>query len=440
MNRRAIFIFLNFYLFLFYSAYGAPTLLFPSLAKNLGIDYILIGVCFSAYPVAGFFGSFAIGKIMSNYDKKNLLLIFNTIGSLTRIGFGLLIFVENLTNFFLLALFTRMISGFAEGSITPIIFSLVPEYFPIYEEMMMEIGILEISGLVGAALGAPITSLLSGEIGFFPAFALSGLVNLILGSIVINYSVKRKISSQQIIIQKNSIETLDIKKTLFTNSGVLLNFFLNSLFMAPNFLVNVGYQIYAKTLTDNDFVISFILSLLWIGGILGVGVFKLFYRIENENRLLFIIGLFELLALPLFGPDPLFQIQDNVSKLVLMSIGFLITGICMEINFMIVTKKLLVEIMKIFPDKKPQCIDFANGMYTASFRFSEFAAPLLGSLFLNSVGYSRSLTFYDLFLIFFFLIYWINRRGTEEDYNLMINEKIQEVDDMKNCSEKELNS
>ena len=209
---------------------------------------------------------------------------------------------------------------------------------------------MEIGGLIGAAAGASIASLIFENLGFLFSFGILALCNLIFGTFIIVFVVKKD-NIQDIKILPQS-EELNMKDVLFKNAGVLLNFFANSLCAGPNFLIMVGFKIYVKSLVDNEYVISFIISLLWIGSIFGVLVFKLVYKIEHENKLLFIVGLMEIVVLPFYGPDPLFLITDSTACLVLMGLAFFLTGIAMEITFMITIKKLLVELLKVFPRKK----------------------------------------------------------------------------------------
>ena len=281
----------------------------------------------------------------------------------------------------------------------------------------MEIGIMEIGGLIGAAAGASIASLIFENLGFLFSFGILALCNLIFGTFIIVFVVKKD-NIQDIKILPQS-EELNMKDVLFKNAGVLLNFFANSLCAGPNFLIMVGFKIYVKSLVDNEYVISFIISLLWIGSIFGVLVFKLVYKIEHENKLLFIVGLMEIVVLPFYGPDPLFLITDSTACLVLMGLAFFLTGIAMEITFMITTKKLLVELLKVFPKKKELCIDVANGMYTASFKLIEFVVPLIGGLLLETVSYSRISTIYDVILLLFFFLYWSKIDLNDNSYRTM---------------------
>lgn len=415
MKSLTIIRFLDLYVLLIYTAYSAPTLLFPQLAKKVGLNYILIGICFSSYPLSAFFGSYLICKIMKDYKKTNLLLIFNTLGSLARLSFGFLGYIDNQASFFILALFSRSLTGFAEGCLTPIIYSFVPEYCPVYQEMMMEIGIMEAGGLIGAAAGAPIASLIYENFGYFSTFEVLAFCNFLFGAFIIVFVVnKGTIQDIKILAQS---EKLNMKDLLFKNAGVLLNFFANSLFAGPNFLIMVGFEIYIKSLIDNEYWISFIISLLWIGSIFGVLIFKLVYKIEYENKLLLTVGLIEILVLPFYGPDPFFAITDKTACLVLMGLAFFLTGIAMEITFMITTKKLLVELLKVFPEKKELCIDAANSMYAASFKFIEFVVPIIVGLLLESVSYSRISTIYDIILLLFFCLYWFKIDLNDNQYS-----------------------
>ena len=418
MNKTLFFYCLNLYSLLVFSAYSTPILLFPSLASNRALSSILIAVVFSAFPVGAFPASLLIGKLMRFYRKDKLMLIFNTIGSLSRLTVGLIYYIEDPTWFFIVAFLARFLTGVAEGALIPITYSFIPDLYP--DDMMVKFGILEIWGSIGTILGAPLSSLIYNQLGYFPVFAIMSSANLIFGMILIVFFLK----TNELVSFKNAEkDSLPMKDALFKNKSVLLNFFYLFVFFFPNFMILSGYEIYLTTLTDSLYVSAITYSMILIGMIFGVYVIQFFYKKKYESKMMFFFGLSVILVLNFYGPDPLLGITDSTTKIVLIGISFFFAGIAMEVIFLIVTKSLIFEILEVFPGEKELCGDFANGMYTACFTLDQFVAPIYGSILNDYLGYSRTGTCYAMFALFYFILYWTFIEKKNNVYDNMIDEE-----------------
>jgi len=421
MNKSIFFFFLNFYSLLIFSSYSTPILLLPALANQRSLDSVLVAIVFMAFPVGAFPASLIIGKLMRFYRKDRLLLIFNTIASVSRFCIGILYYIEDPTSFLVVAFFARLFTGVAEGSLIPIAYSFIPDLFP--DDMMVKFGILEIWGSVGTIMGAPLSSMIYEELGYFAVFAIMSTSNLIIGMLIIMFFLK---SDSLVSFKKSEKSSLPMKEALFKNKSVLLNFFYLFIFFFPNFMILTGYQNYLDTLTSSLCVSSIIYSLILVGMILGVFVIKWLYQKKYEKKMLFIFGISIILALTLYGPDPFFGITDNISKMLLIGFSFLVAGTAMEVIFLIITKVMITELLEVFPEDKELCADFANGLYTACFTLDQFVAPMTGSVLNNYLGYARTGTCYAMITLIYFLLYWAFIGKKPSNYDNMVEEKEEE--------------
>jgi len=416
MNKSIFFFFLNFYSLLIYSSYSTPILLLPALAAQRSLDSVLVAIIFMAFPLGAFPASLIIGKLMRFYKKDRLLLIFNTVASLSRLCIGILYYIEDPTVFFVVAFLARLFTGLAEGALIPITYSFIPDLFP--DDMMVKIGTIEIWGSMGIIIGAPLSSMIYEEVGYFLVFAIMASLNLIIGMLIIICFLN---SEFLVSFKKSEKNSLSMKEAFFQNKSLLWNFFYLFIFAFPYNIILTGYQNYMDTLTSSLLVSSIIYSLLLVGMILGVFVIK-FKKKKYEKQMLFINGIITILALVFYGPDPVFGITDNVSKIVLIGFAFLVAGTAMEVIFLIMTKVMISDLLEVFPEEKELCTDFANGLYLACFTLDQLFAPLVGSILNSYLGYASTGTCYALIALIFFLLYWIFI-GRKPDYDHMVEEK-----------------
>lgn len=416
MNKDLFFIFLNIYSLLIFSAYSTPILLLPSLATERSVNSICLAIIFSAFPMGAFPASILIGKLMRFHRKDKLLLVFNVISCCSRFSMGLLYYIEDPTWFFILGTVARFITGLAEGALIPITYSFIPDLFP--DDMMVKFGILEIWGSVGTIMGAPLSSLIYEQLGYFPVFAIMSSANLIIGMFIIIVFLK---SDSILSFKKAEKDSLPLKDALFNKKSILLNFFYLFIFFFPNFMIQTGYQNYMETLTSSLYISAAIYSLILVGMIVGVYIIKKCYSQKYERKIMFFFGLLIIIALTFYGPDPIYGITDNTLEIIIIGISFFVVGIAIEVIFLIITKILINELLDVFPGEKELCADFANGMFVASFTLDQFLGPYFGSFVNEYMGYERTGTFFAMMISVYFCLYW-NLTGKTREYNTMVEE------------------
>ena len=145
----------------------APIL--PDLIVKRGINLSIVGLIFSFYPVSYFFVSLYLGKSLSAFDKRGLLIKCQMLLVLANILFGMLDFLDSNILLIILSIFSRLVQGTAIGGACSILYAYVPELYP--REQEETFAIIEMSvgaGVsIGPVLGGLIYSYLSYEGSFY---------------------------------------------------------------------------------------------------------------------------------------------------------------------------------------------------------------------------------------------------------------------------------
>lgn len=419
MNKTLFFYSLNLYSLIVFSAYSTPILLLPSLAAQRSLSSFSVALILMSFPIGAFPSSLLIGKLMRFYKKSQLLMVFNALASVSRFCMGLLYYIDDPTYFMLFAFFSRLLTGISEGMLIPITYSFIPDLYP--NDSMEKLGILEIWGSVGAVLGAPMATLIYSQLGYVMVFTIMSSINLVVGMFIISCVLD---NFPFVSFDKSDKEMLPLKKAIFTNKEVLLAFFYIFIFHFPTYMIQTGFQNYMATLTDNLIVSAVIYSLILVGMIFGVVWIKYGHSQKFERITLKISGLLIILAVWFYGPDPVFGISDDTTKIILIGGSFLVVGAAVEVIFLIVTKVLRIELLVVFPGENELCADFANGLYLACYTLDELLAPMTGSILNNYLGYERTGGFYGILALVYFVVYWsFTRKITEEGYDNMVEEK-----------------
>jgi len=401
------------------------------LAAERSISSICLSIIFSAFPFGAFPASIAIGKLMRFYPKDKLMLFFNIVSSFSRFTMGLLFFIEDTNLLIVIAIIARILSGIAEGALIPLIYSFIPDMFP--EDIISKYGILEIWCSIGIAVGAPFCSFIYDQLGYFPVFAIMSSTNLIVGMIIIIVFLK---SDNILSFKKEDKKSLPIKEALFSNKSILLNFFYLFIFFFPNFMIQTGYQTYMETLTTSLYVSAGIYSLILVGMVAGVFIIKKCYSQKYERKMMFFSGMSAIIALTLYGPDPLFGITNSTAEIIIIGISFFVVGVAIEVIFLIITKILINELGEVFHGEKELCADFANGLFVGCFTLDQFVAPYFGSFINDYMGYERTGTFFALLASFYFSAYW-KFEAKDKKYTTMVDE-IENIPDEKKLGKEQL--
>lgn len=404
METLTFFIFLNILTAMIYSEYSAPILLFPELAASRFLSTIEIGFIFSAFPVGAFPATLIIGNKMRFYKKQNLLLIFFSLSCLSRFILGIVYYIEDPVTFFTISFLARLFSGMAEGAALPVLFSFIPELYP--KDMAIKYGILELGGLVGNCLGGPLAAMIYSFSDYFSVFTYMSFVNLIIGNSIIYFCLR----GYDNVYDQSEKKALPMREALFSNPNVIWNTVYLGLTSLPYYMLQSSYDLYISTLTQEKWIQSLVYSMIVLGMSLGVFVLMKFEFTHYQNQILFYSGIAEIIFGTFLGPDLIYGIEDNTTKLILIGISLFIVGFSLDIIFINLTKILIDDLLEVFPEETDLCSDFANGLYFAGFNLDEFVGPIFGGLIYHYMGYESIGTIYSLVLLVFFVNYWIFKR------------------------------
>lgn len=64
--------------FLNFSTYAIPATFYPAIAKENGISSFIVGFIFAMYPIGSSLSGLYIGKKLSFYNKKSLIIFAET--------------------------------------------------------------------------------------------------------------------------------------------------------------------------------------------------------------------------------------------------------------------------------------------------------------------------------------------------------------------------
>ena len=111
---------------------------------------------------------------MGEFGRKNIVLLGIIIYTIATLVFGLAAYCSNISTFFLVSAFARMIQGVADAIINVSLPSILCQEFPERKDTM--IGLYAMSLGTGLALGPVFGSLFYSWLGYKGAFYLFSLI------------------------------------------------------------------------------------------------------------------------------------------------------------------------------------------------------------------------------------------------------------------------
>ena len=178
MNFKiSLFFILNVFLSMGYSLV-AP--LFPVLGEKLTLSEHILGLIISAYSMTNFIITPFVPQLVSIIGRKKLFYISNIIEALATIIYGLMIYVNNYYIFIFITFSVRLIHGIGGGIAATLLYSLGASLSS-PEEIVTNLGYLEIAWSLGISLGPVLASCLYHFGGFsLPFFTIGGLFFIVI--------------------------------------------------------------------------------------------------------------------------------------------------------------------------------------------------------------------------------------------------------------------
>ena len=406
----------------------APIL--PDLIVKRGINLSIVGLIFSFYPVSYFFVSLYLGKSLSAFDKRGLLIKCQMLLVLANILFGMLDFLDSNILLIILSIFSRLVQGTAIGGACSILYAYVPELYP--REQEETFAIIEMSvgaGVsIGPVLGGLIYSYLSYEGSFYIIAAVYAICSFLFLFLMKNekynsydmeltspcspLSPKSPLSSSLMDNDSSKnlfaleldqiVEPMEFSyKVIFRNRNFFLTFFCyvasytSITLIQPTFsdhLHSYGY--------DSDTVgLLFALSDLAYA-LTSIALIKIFKYFKRKHLFVF-GGALTAFSLLLLGPEHYTFLPKDI---IVICVGMVFFGLSQVFYNATIIPEFIDLLIDIYGHKKG-INEMGSGVYNAGLALAEFLGPLMGGILADSFGFGRGLTIYAGFLTFYLLIY-----------------------------------
>ena len=390
--------------FLSFSTYGIPITFFPNIAEIRGISDLLSGFIFAMYPLGAFFCGFIVGKMLTKWERKRVIISSQILMGISILIFGLSDLSQNNIVFIIVALVTRATQGIALGSCQTAAYAFIPEYWP--DEIDFRIGLLEVTVGFGIGTGPLIGALIYSMWGYLSIYIAPGILITFFGSILAYMTLPMNKKQEE---HEKTEETLSLSKT-FSSRDMWYTFFVLVINYGGFTLIMPDLENKVIKIGGSPEMASILFACNQVGYILAIA-FLMIYKIKNRKGIFFVSLIFSLLSLILLGFDSFF-IMSNEMKMVLIGLGTFISGIVGAFSLVPFVSESITILHSIFPDKKRHLLDnMASGLFTAAISLAEFHGPILGGFLTQNFGFSDGCLIYSVVVFLFFIVFATHGRG-----------------------------
>lgn len=364
---------------------------YPDEAIAKGVSKDVIGLIFSSDPLASFFFSLALGKMMNKWGRRKLLTIGLFLQSFGLAAFGAVIHSPSQSVFIAISIIARVFQGLGLSAYLAIAYAYIPLLYPTSVEQ--KIGIMEMLTGVGLMLGPLIGGLLF-ELGGYqtPFYSMAALFFVVIPLIWNNLPPDNSSSPNFSPLLEDEIPKKD-KKTLslikfLTNRQIICMFIVV-------ILPNCGLCFLQPTLSSH--LHSFTSSTLLISAIFSVGTifYALFMPIISvlpksiDRRLWIILGtLLVTLSSFLLGPEPVLNLPFSIAWPI-FSLSILGTG-CAICLLPAIPEFIELGVALVGEGEKEKVGDMASGLFNSAYSAGSFIGPILGGALDERFGFPRA--------------------------------------------------
>ena len=389
--------------FLNFCTYGIPITYFPQVAKLRGLMDYSIGLIFSMYPLCSFISSFIIFKVLSRFDRKQIIKYSQIALGLSTMIFGFSTYFTNNFAFIAFAVIGRGFQGMAIGSYTISSYAYVPDYWP--EDIDQRIIILEIFLSFGVGVGPLLGSLIYEIWGYISIYVVPGIFIMVIGFCLAHFCfpIAKKDSKETKKQVLNIGESLKIKEIVYTFFAAVINLTSYTLIM-PEFENKI------IDLNGSPQTASILFSIQAIGYVIAC-IIQLIVKFENRLGLFFLSLFFNLLSLILLGLDELVP-MSNYNVFIFMGIGLFFMGWSVAFSLIPFISEAMIILKKKFPDRQEETIrNMSSTIFNVAIAFAEFSGPILGGVLEDCFGFSTTCLLFALVSFLFFIMFAINAGG-----------------------------
>lgn len=394
--------------------------------KQYDVHVSIYGYIFAMYALAVMVGSPIVGKALTIYGRKIILILGVLFMGVSMIGFGLINYLDSKNLLITAAISLRTFQGLSSGLIQTTSYAIVAILFP--DNQQKYLGILEAAMGFGLITGPVIGSSLYTAVGFHGTFYCVGSI-FICSAVVLYFVVPKSVDKSdeemQHLTSNNYSEEVHspgpsggkhvqpVNPRITYTELLCQRVFVCTAIAAFFSYVAYSYQepVLAVRLMDFD------LSPFWIGIFFSINAVS--YVISSlviswftyyfKNRTLIVVGMFAAgLSQFLIGPSPF--LPDNVY---IMAVGQLTLGGC--IIFFLITSlpEMINDVVSIHPHQKLEASDISSGVFNSMLGCGQMISPLYGSYVTDQIGFRWCADTIGYFLISYSFIYFVLCIGVE---------------------------
>jgi len=335
--------------------------IFYLIASDFGENIAMLGIVSASFLIGVGLFQVPAGVIAAKYGARKIAIYGIMIASSAALVTGLASDTTQIT-------ILRFLVGIGMACFFGPSVILVSRYLG-KESEGLGIGLLNSAHALGGILGLFGWVILAGTLGWRATLILSGGLG-IATAIMLGITL---IKDEGQIHKKFRIKISHVLDTLFNKSLIILGFTLLGFQAGSSMILTFSVFYFVDHLKISPLEAGLVASLSLIVALLSSPLFgRIYDKIGNAKKLLFISGILSAVSMIGFATDSLY----------LIIISVIITGFFLSAGFVIVYAKAK-EINKVQPHYQTLAVSYVNGISL----FGVFWIPLFFSIIVNRLGY-----------------------------------------------------
>ncbi|MDW0189279.1 MAG: MFS transporter [Nitrososphaeraceae archaeon] len=334
--------------------------IFYLIALDFREDIAMLGIISASFLIGVGLFQVPAGIIAAKYGLRNMAIYGIMIASTAALVTGLASGTTQIT-------ILRFLVGVGMACFFGPSVMLVSRYLG-KESEGLGIGLLNSAHALGGIVGLFGWVVLAEALGWRASLILSGGLGIATGLMLSKALIKEEVKAGDF-----RIKISDILKTIFNKSLIILGFTLLGFQAGSSMILTFSVFYFVDHLNIHPVDAGLIASLSLVVALVSSPLFgRIYDKIGNAKKLLFISGIVSAISIVGFATDSLYIIIISV----------VIAGLCLSAGFVIVYAKAK-EINKSQSQYQTLAVSYVNGLSL----FGVFWIPVLFSIVVNRVGY-----------------------------------------------------
>ena len=335
--------------------------IFYLIALDFREDIAMLGIISASFLIGVGLFQVPAGIIAAKYGLRNMAIYGIMIASTAALVTGLASGTTQIT-------ILRFLIGIGMACFFGPSVMLVSRYLG-KESEGLGIGLLNSAHALGGIVGLFGWVVLAEALGWRASLILSGGLGIATALMLSKALIKEEVK----VSGDFRIKISDILKTIFNKSLIILGFTLLGFQAGSSMILTFSVFYFVDHLNIHPVDAGLIASLSLVVALVSSPMFgRIYDKIGNAKKLLFISGVVSAISIVGFATDSLYIIIISV----------VIAGLCLSAGFVIVYAKAK-EINKSQPQYQTLAVSYVNGLSL----FGVFWIPVLFSIVVNRVGY-----------------------------------------------------